>query len=1257
MMQKVLKHSYLVVRIALVISVLLIAAFGFLSYTTAGANLVLQTAIKQLPQLKIAEIRGSLLGTLELSGVAWDAPGSSVSIEQLALSLQPGCWFRIEVCIDSLQLQYVELSMASSEPSANDSTPSELLQLPVPVSVKHISIKHFSLFQDGVISLAINHVDSGGRFYQSLLVSRLNVEGVQLYLPESAPQPTLSLQQQLQQLSAIQYMPIDLPALSIPLQASLPKISLRDMQVYSGEQIQYQLASFAAQVAITPDNLALKDIHLLAGQLALSGWLETDNHWQIQSKLVLTDPAGKLTVSANGKPERLTLKLNGQGRFSDIAVNGEAEVVASMLSTDLPLHLQAHFSQINLPENILLQDTSLVLKGDLQQFQLTANSTLQHDLLAQTAVDLDLSGNLKDISLNQIRLQSSQGEIELKGGLHLDSVPQLDISLAAKNIDTSSIVSGLDTELDLQSELSLSVVGEQFRVQGKKLLVSAPWQGSVATLTGKYGYSVEGLLALNDLVFTLGDNRIAGHVEKHPDDHLALLSQVELNQLNQLHPEMVGSVKAEIQVQGPMLRPQISVSGSGQKLRYQSYTLENFASEMTLAWSPQSPFKIEFRGEQLKVDDNLTLDLQLNSTGIAADHTIYFGLYSDWLQVESKMAGALSEERWSGEFRASEVTRNNITFALQSTPKLLLDWQKQTYTLSPACWQHQQAAAVCLEQLQWSDNMAKVGIEGKALPLIKWLEGNHRLVRKLKSDTLLDFSFTTTWAGGQFNALNYQANFTPAQWQLFDEEQLFFIKSLQLNARLKGKQILAESTLLSDELGTFVFKGQLPVAPDFSSVGVEEARLSTKIEQLKIAPFGYLVPQVEQLQGTINADISAKLNNDFVSFSGNADLTDGQVISRELGINIHDLSQTLLFDGQTVSSTGQFKMGSGVGTLQADVGWQEDWSVDMQLKGEALEYDDNLMVNLKVSPDIALSLSESLVKLSGVVNVPEASVKIKSLPESAQKPSSDIVFADNPNGNGNTGPKLEMDLALHVDPTKQKTVNLEAFGLTTALTGNLQLNGGTALTANGEVSLLDGTYKAYGQNLVIRQGDLLFNGPLEYPSLSLEAIRDPQLTSDNVIAGLRVEGAVRQPSVTVFSTPDMSQAQALSYLLSGKALGTKSDASQESVFANILLSYGLNKSEGTVSKLGKSFGVEDLSLAMEGQGDASKVAVSGTIAPNVKIAYGVGVFDAVSEVSLRYQLLPQLYLEAVSGLSNAFDIFYEFNYDPKPEPELKQDEE
>jgi translocation and assembly module TamB len=43
------------------------------------------------------------------------------------------------------------------------------------------------------------------------------------------------------------------------------------------------------------------------------------------------------------------------------------------------------------------------------------------------------------------------------------------------------------------------------------------------------------------------------------------------------------------------------------------------------------------------------------------------------------------------------------------------------------------------------------------------------------------------------------------------------------------------------------------------------------------------------------------------------------------------------------------------------------------------------------------------------------------------------------------------------------------------------------------------------------------------------------------------------------------------------------------------------------------------------------------------VTYGIGVFDSVSEVSVHYQLLPQLYLEAVSGLNSTLDLIYEVN--------------
>ena len=38
----------------------------------------------------------------------------------------------------------------------------------------------------------------------------------------------------------------------------------------------------------------------------------------------------------------------------------------------------------------------------------------------------------------------------------------------------------------------------------------------------------------------------------------------------------------------------------------------------------------------------------------------------------------------------------------------------------------------------------------------------------------------------------------------------------------------------------------------------------------------------------------------------------------------------------------------------------------------------------------------------------------------------------------------------------------------------------------------------------------------------------------------------------------------------------------------------------------------------------------------------VGVFSPIAEFKLRYELMPRLYLQAMSGVAQAVDIFYRF---------------
>ena len=80
-----------------------------------------------------------------------------------------------------------------------------------------------------------------------------------------------------------------------------------------------------------------------------------------------------------------------------------------------------------------------------------------------------------------------------------------------------------------------------------------------------------------------------------------------------------------------------------------------------------------------------------------------------------------------------------------------------------------------------------------------------------------------------------------------------------------------------------------------------------------------------------------------------------------------------------------------------------------------------------------------------------------------------------------------------------------------------------------------------------------------------------------------------------------------------------------------------------MGKIGETFGVSNLALDTQGVGDSSQVVVSGYV-PGLQVKYGVGIFDSLATLTLRYRLMPKLYLEAVSGVDRALDLLYQFEF-------------
>ena len=359
----------------------------------------------------------------------------------------------------------------------------------------------------------------------------------------------------------------------------------------------------------------------------------------------------------------------------------------------------------------------------------------------------------------------------------------------------------------------------------------------------------------------------------------------------------------------------------------------------------------------------------------------------------------------------------------------------------------------------------------------------------------------------------------------------------------------------------------------------------------------------------------------------------------------------MVLNDQTASLDGTFVLGGGKGTLKGELDWSSTPSATFNLKGNGFEIRQP-DIRLKVSPNIDIAATQEKVDVNGEVNIPWARIEIESLPESAVSPSKDVHLRGEPDREEPLD-IVHASVLVNIDKNKTEEVKLEAFGLTASLFGGIRVNTQPALVGYGDLQIINGRYSAYGQQLIIQTGEVQFNGPIDQPLLLVEAIRDPAKTDDDVIAGIRIDGAADAPSINLFSEPAMDQQGVLSYLLTGSG---PNSGTQDPNYAALLLGFGLSNTETLTGQVGSALGIDEFSLST----NENMLSVTGQINDRLSVEYNVDVGlsnnDANStlrrrqlppDLALKYQLLPSLYLEAIQTTLEdqsefALDLYYEF---------------
>ncbi|MEI8649847.1 translocation/assembly module TamB [Paraglaciecola sp. Hal342] len=1242
---KILKYCAIFIGSLLVLLALTASPWG-----TRG---VLLLADSSLDELDIDYGSGSLLSQLTLNRVAYVTPDMSLKVGKLAVDVNWSCVATMQACLTALSAQSVAVQLSSSEeqsPPSNE--PLERITLPIPVSVDALDIRNIRVDVANTLEMKINSVSSEVSMFRTLNIEHLTLSGTRIILPNEpteAPDKDGSALD-IQAIANWHYTPIKLPPIVFPIVMRANNVAVDDLLISQGKEPVFDISALRAAIDITPKLLTVKKLQVSSslGEAELTA--SVNKQWRHQLKMQLKsaqDSTYPIDAQLNlkGNLQRSELNLTTSGVL-DLAANASVD----LQSAQLPLSLEVNWQPVDWPPeqaNIQLEKGQLSVSGNLNQYQLALDTALKGQSVPHTLVAMRAEGNNRQANIKHITLDTLGGRVQATAKVTIDTLLKWQSHIEFNNIQPQQFWPELEANVEGNVDIDGQYDGQIVRAHMRELSASGDWLDYQLNASGEAKFNSQEGIEVPELLVKTGDNQVTmtGTLEAF-DDVQAQLS-LDAQDLSQLYPTFAGKAQLNAQIDGTLTAPEIDFDGLADKLTLPDMRISQLATKGQVIWDEDKQAKVELQLSNAMIAQQNIANLNVALNGDAQEHQISLSLNSDVANVVTKLHGSLAQSQWDGVLDVATIALDAGQFSLeQQEPSIHANWAKNEYRLSPFCLSDDEAS-VCIKQAEYLASTAQFDIAINELPLSPVLSANLPQLQGVDTDAKLNLLAKGQWNIKELPIIEADISLTPSVWTVEGAATPLELDALNVKVNTitqkntSSQRITSKLTLESKELGAIRSDVSLQVNGDEKPISGQ-----LTLDTITLGAAAQFVPQLTELAGIVDGtvDISGSLTTPLIK--GEVKLHDGAVAGSMLPSRVNQVEQRINFTGQAATLTGSFQLGNGKGQVDGEFDWQDTPSAVVNVKGSEMEIDYQNMVRAKLSPDVNVEFGAAGLSVKGEVTLPYARIRVRELPPSAISPSSDVVLVNDQQAVVEDEMPLKLSLQVNIDPKKNNDVKVDAFGLTSDLQGSLLLTqDGEVLNANGELNLVNGRYKAYGQDLVIREGEIQFSGPIDSPYLVVEAVRDPDKTADDVIAGLRIQGSASQPQVSVFSDPSMDQPEALSYLLRGTAINSEDETSSDAALASALIGFGLGKSENKVTNIGRKIGVEDLALNTSGAGDETKLSVSGYIAPGVQIRYGVGVFDSVSEVALRYQLIPKLYLEAVSSLNSELNLYYQFSLD------------
>ena len=245
-----------------------------------------------------------------------------------------------------------------------------------------------------------------------------------------------------------------------------------------------------------------------------------------------------------------------------------------------------------------------------------------------------------------------------------------------------------------------------------------------------------------------------------------------------------------------------------------------------------------------------------------------------------------------------------------------------------------------------------------------------------------------------------------------------------------------------------------------------------------------------------------------------------------------------------------------------------------------------------------------------------------------------VPEAETAEGGGSSRP-----FGLDVTISAPQRIFVRGRGLDMELGGSLRVTGTTAnIVPSGAFELVRGRLDILGKRLTISQAQLQMQGDFD-PWLSVLASNE----SDGITSSVKIEGNASAPKVSFVSSPELPEEEVLARLLFNRDLSSLS-AFQAAQLASAVATLAGKGGDGIMSKLRKGFGLDDLDISTNAEGQ-TEVKAGKYISKNAYTEVEVDG-EGKAKINLNLDVTPSVTLRGSVGAEGetSIGIFKEKDY-------------